>query len=110
MHKVINVKDLIKKTKLIRSDAAQFFDAERNWREFVAARLEPELLGRISAIAAQPPRLTFYADSPAWSARLRYALAELEPAIRARDPSIASVVVRVRPGRPGRAGGSARRS
>ncbi len=109
MSKPINVKDLIKKTKLIHSEATHFFDAERDWREFIGGRLEPKLLARITAIAAQPPRLTFYADSPPWSVRLRYALAELEPAIRARDPSIASVVVRVRPSRPGRAGSSARR-
>lgn len=109
MSRPINVKELIKKTKLIRSDATHFSDAERNWREFIGGRLEPELLARIAAIAAQPPRLSFYTDSPAWSVRLRYALAELEPAIRARDPSIARVVVRVRPSRPVRAGGSARR-
>jgi hypothetical protein len=110
MPKPINVKDLIKKAKLVRSDAAQFSDAERDWREFIATRLDPELLGRISAIAAQPPRLTIYAESSVWSARLRYVLAELEPLIRARDPSIASVVVRVRPtGGTERAGRSARR-
>jgi hypothetical protein len=109
MRKPINVKDLIKKAKLLRSDAAQFFDAEQDWRDFLASQLDPELLGRISAIAAQPPRLTIYAESSAWSARLRYALADLEPRILARDPSIKAVAVRVRPAGKERPGRSARR-
>ena len=38
-----------------------------------------------------------FADSPAWSARLRYALQELDREIRATQPDIKEVTVRVMP-------------
>lgn len=108
MRKPINVKELFNKTKLLGSDAAQFFDAERDWRDLLSAWLDPALLARIAGIAARPPRLTIYAESAAWSARLRYALAEIEPVLRARDPAITRVEVRVRPKAAGRGSRSAR--
>lgn len=98
MPKPINVKDLIKKTKLLGSDVTQFFDAEQDWRDFLATRLDPALLGHVTAIAVKPPRLTIYVESPAWSVRLKYALAEIDPQIRQRDAAITAVQVRVRPG------------
>ncbi len=97
MAKPINVKDLIKKTKLLRTEAAQFFDISQDWREFLAGQL-PEGLGeRLTEVARHPPELTVYVTSAASSARLRYALAELEPLIRERDPAVERIVVRVRP-------------
>ncbi len=95
--KPTNVKDLIQSTTLLRNAAAQFYDAQRQWQDFLASRLDAALFARIAGIGAAPRRLTIYAESSAWSARLRYALADLEPAIRARDPSITCVEVRVRP-------------
>ena len=97
MAKPINVKDLIQKAKLLRSDAAQFFDISRDWRDFLRGQLPAGLVDRVAEVARDPPDLTVYVESSAWSARLRYALAELEPAIRERDPAITRIVVRVRP-------------
>jgi hypothetical protein len=42
-------------------------------------------------------QLVIYAQSAPWSARLRYALLELEPAIRAADPELTDIAVRVLP-------------
>jgi hypothetical protein len=97
MRKPINVKDLIQKAPLLKKEAAQFFDAERQWRDFLGARLPDDLAARIAAVGSHPPQLTIYAESAAWSARLKYALAELEAAIRIQDPAIQSVVVKVKP-------------
>jgi hypothetical protein len=41
--------------------------------------------------------LVIFAESAAWSARLKYALHELEPVIRASQPDIQQVSVRVMP-------------
>jgi hypothetical protein len=97
MRKPINVKDLIQKAPLLKKEAAQFFDVERQWRDFLGARLPDDLAARIAAVGSHPPQLTIYAESAAWSARLKYALAELEAAIRIQDPAIHSVVVKVKP-------------
>lgn len=97
MRKPINVKDLIQKTPLLKKEAAQFFDTERQWRDFLDARLPEGLSVRIAGVGSRPPELTIYAESAAWSARLRYALAELDAAIREHDPAIQTVVVKVKP-------------
>lgn len=108
MRKPINVKDLIQKAPLLKKEAAQFFDIEQEWRAFLAERLTQGLADHVAGVARHPPELVVYAESSAWSARLRYALSELEAAIAERDPALQKVVVRVRPGARA-AKGSARR-
>jgi hypothetical protein len=97
MRKPINVKDLIQKTPLLKKEAAHFFDIEQEWRTFLGAHLPAGLAEHIAGIGCHPPELVVYAGSSAWSARLRYALTELEDAIRQRNPALQKVVVRVRP-------------
>ena len=68
---------------------------------WLAAQLGP-LSQRIAALSEREGTLTLFAESSAWCARLRYALAELEGALRRAHPAIAAVSVRVRPrGRSG---------
>jgi hypothetical protein len=110
MRKPINVKELIKKAPLLEKEAAQFFDTERQWLDFLATQLPGALSARIVGIGCRPPELTIYAASAAWSARLRYALAELEAAIRARHPAIETIVVRVKPATSTAARGASARS
>jgi hypothetical protein len=97
MRKPINVKDLIQKAPLLKKQAAQFFDIEQEWRVFLDSRLPDGLAEQIAGIGCHPPELVVYAGSSAWSARLRYALVELEGAIRERDPALHKVIVRVQP-------------
>jgi hypothetical protein len=97
MRKPINVKDLIQKAPLLKKEAAQFFDIEQEWRAFLDSRLPEGLAEHIAGVGCHPPELVVYAGSSAWSARLRYALAELEGAIRERNPALQKIVVRVRP-------------
>ncbi|HTU66996.1 MAG TPA: hypothetical protein VMF52_13685 [Steroidobacteraceae bacterium] len=42
------------------------------------------------------------ADSSAWAARMRFALAEIEPEVRKVTPDFRELVVRVRPRRGGK--------
>jgi hypothetical protein len=68
------------------------------WRSWFTGRLPGDLADKVSSIVEQGGRLTITAGSAAWSTRLRYAVMELESAIRAEDTSITEIRVRVQPG------------
>ena len=71
------------------------------WQAWLETHLPPGLASRITAITERDSNLVVFADSPAWSARLRYALQELDAGIRQAQPDIREVSVRVMP-RPAR--------
>lgn len=68
------------------------------WRDWLAVHLPAGLAGRITGIVEREGTLTVFAESAAWSARLRYAMEELGAAVREADPHIERVVVKVMPG------------
>jgi transposase len=67
------------------------------WRQWLAEHLPPGLAPRLSGVVERAGTLVIFAESAAWSARLKYALQELEPAIRLSQPDIQQVSVRVMP-------------
>jgi hypothetical protein len=67
------------------------------WNEWMSLHLPAEIRAKISGIMQRDRQLVIYAQSAPWSARLRYALLELEPAIRAADPELTDIAVRVLP-------------
>ncbi len=67
------------------------------WRGWLQARLPAALAARITGVVARDGALTVFAESAAWSARLRYALEELDAAVREADPDIRRLVVKVMP-------------
>jgi hypothetical protein len=71
--------------------------AQRQWLAWLTEALPAELQGQLVYALHKGPELTVLAASAAWSARLRFALAELEPVIRARAPDIVKITVRVAP-------------
>jgi hypothetical protein len=73
--------------------------AERQhfWRIWLSERLPEGLCPRISGITERDATLVIFAETAAWSARLRFAVMELEAAIRAADPQLANIEVRVLP-------------
>jgi hypothetical protein len=95
--KPIEIKDLLGKKGfggLLEPRAANQQDS---WREFLRSRWGAELDAQVRELRAEQGRLTVYTSSPVWSARLRYALAELWNEISARDPTLKRVDVRVQP-------------
>jgi hypothetical protein len=70
---------------------------QQDWVEWLAAALPEELRGAIVNAVQKGNELTVLAVSAGWSTRVRYALAALEPEIKARTPVIAKVTVRVSP-------------
>ena len=71
------------------------------WLEWMNAVLPVELRAALVNVVLKGNDLTVLAVSAAWSARLRFAVAAIEPEIRARAPAIVKVTVRVAPGPPG---------
>ena len=92
-----SVKDLLGRAIPLLSQAADQKGRQAFWRPWLEAHLPPGLPARITGITERDGNLVVFADSPAWSARLRYALQELGPRIRAAQPDINEVTVRVLP-------------
>ena len=92
-----SVKDLLARAVPILSQAADQTARQTFWRPWLETHLPAELPARITGITERDGSLVVFADSPAWSARLRYALQELTPEIRKAHPAIKAVAVRVMP-------------
>ena len=71
--------------------------AQQAWLERVAGLLPQELRGSLVNVVRKGDQLTVLTISPAWSSRVRFALAALEPQLLAQSPDIVKVVVRVSP-------------
>ena len=93
-----SVKDLLAGAVPVLSKAAGQNARQAFWRHWLEARLPPEMAPRITGITERDGSLVVFAESPAWSARLRYALQELGGRIREVQPDIKVVTVRVMPG------------
>lgn len=92
-----SVKDLLARAVPVLSQAADQSARQAFWRPWLQSRLPAELPPRITGITERDGNLVVFADSPAWSARLRYALLDLTAQIRECQPDIKQVTVRVLP-------------
>jgi len=61
------------------------------------SKLPAALAAKVTGVVEREENLVIYAESSAWSARLRYAMAELDDEVRHANPAIKSVDVRVMP-------------
>jgi len=96
-HQTDSVKALLARaTPTLRRVTAQ---AARQsfWSGWLSAHLPAALNERVSGVAERDGTLVVFATSGAWSARLRYALNELEGEVRAASPELAGIRVRVLP-------------
>jgi hypothetical protein len=69
------------------------------WHVTVMKALGPELANKVNGITLNSGRITVMAESSAWASRMRFLLAEVEPALREATPDLRELVVRVRPKR-----------
>ena len=67
------------------------------WKQWLAQHLPSELTPRLSGVVERDGTLVIFAESAAWSARLRYVIQDLEAQIREAQPTIQQVSVRVMP-------------
>jgi hypothetical protein len=72
--------------------------AQQQWLAWVREQLPAELAPHVTQVVIKAGELIGYAESAAWSERLRYATEPLLARASARDPSIARIRVRVSPG------------
>lgn len=72
------------------------------WQVAVMKALGPELANKVNRCSLDNGRITVVAESSAWAARMRFALAEIEPALRELVPDFRELSVRVRPTRTAR--------
>ena len=71
--------------------------SQNDWGRFVSSKLPADLRARVRGVVERDGNLVIFAESPAWSARLRFAVADLEREIRAENAAIRTVAVKVMP-------------
>jgi predicted nucleic acid-binding Zn ribbon protein len=70
---------------------------QQGWREWLENKLPAHIETHVTGVVERDGTLTVFAESAAWSARLRVEMAELEPQIRARKADVQKLVVKVMP-------------
>ena len=92
-----SVKDLLARQPAGLTRIADQANRQEFWRLWLTQRLPGPMSEQISGIAELDGRLTVFAASAAWSARLRFALLALESELRAAAPAVKTIEVRVLP-------------
>jgi len=99
--KAHSVKDLLARgapgLTRITDQAARQAARQSFWSGWLSAHLPAQIFTRISGVSERDGTLVIFAETAAWSARLRYAVLELEADIRAADPALSAIEVRVLP-------------
>jgi hypothetical protein len=70
---------------------------QAHWRGWLDEHLPAELAREVSGVVEREGMLVVFAASAAWSARVRFALADCEPDLRRDHPAIERISVRVLP-------------
>jgi hypothetical protein len=92
-----SVKDLLAKFSPTLTRVTAQVDRQTFWRSWLGAHLTAEIAGKLTGVVEREGTLVIFAESAAWSTRLRYAVLEMEQQIRAAGPGITEVSVRVLP-------------
>src|SRR5688572_469869 len=72
------------------------------WHVAVMTVLGPELAVKVNRCTLESGKITVIAESAAWAARMRFALADAEAELGKRIPGFRELTVRVRPSRAAR--------
>ena len=92
-----SVKDLLARVVPTLTRVTEAASRQNYWSTWLSQHLPAEIHARISGVTEQHGILVVFAESPAWSARLRYAVLELKADIRAAGPALTNIEVRVLP-------------
>jgi hypothetical protein len=68
------------------------------WRAWLDVHLNEEARAQVSSVVERGDTLVIFTRSAAWSARVRFAVAEIEEFLKSAHPGISRVTVRVLPG------------
>ena len=92
-----SVKDLLSRRAPVLTRVTAQAGRASFWTEWLAGHLPAGIGVRVSGVVEREGTLVIFAESAAWSARLRYTVQELEREILAASGGLERVVVRVRP-------------
>ncbi|HET9391832.1 MAG TPA: DciA family protein [Steroidobacteraceae bacterium] len=92
-----SVKDLLGRLTPTLTRVSDQASAQTFWHQWLAGQLPAALCQHISGIAESNGTLVIYAESAAWSARLRFAVQELHGELHAMQRDIEKISVRVLP-------------
>ncbi len=92
-----SVKDLLAKLTPNLKRVTEQVHRQDFWREWLESHLSLEICSKLTGVVEREGALVIFAESPAWSARLRFAVQEIEAQILAAKPGINAVSVRVLP-------------
>ena len=95
--KVDSVKDLLARRAPALTRITAHTTRQSFWSCWLSERLPPQLRPKVSGVSESAGTLVIFAETAAWSARLRYAVLEIEHEMRAADPALLAVRVRVLP-------------
>ena len=70
---------------------------QRQWRSWLESRLPAPAFSHVSGLIERADTLVVLTESAGWSARIRYAVAEIEGELRREHPRIRQVLVKVMP-------------
>jgi hypothetical protein len=92
-----SVKDLLAGTHPALQRLSEQAARQEHWRAWLDVHLAQEARVHVSGIVERRDTLVIFTASAAWSARVRFAVAEIEAALKRAHPAIAKVEVRVLP-------------
>ena len=92
-----SVKDVLARMVPTLTRVTEQASRQNYWLNWLSQHLPAEIHARISGVTERQGILVVFAESAAWSARLRYAVLEVEPQLRAAGPELTNIEVRVLP-------------
>jgi hypothetical protein len=92
-----SVKDLLARAHPALARLSEQAARQELWRRWLAMHLPREAVEHVSGVVERDDTLVIFTSSAAWSARVRFAVAEIEEQLKRAHPAIADVAVRVLP-------------
>jgi len=93
-----SVKALLSRiSRNVVTPVAEQRQAQQGWREWLKNKLPAHIETHVTGVVEREGTLTVFAESAAWSARVRIEMAELEAQVRERSAAIGKLVVKVMP-------------
>lgn len=95
--KADSVANLLQRSGLTLDRIREQAKSQHDWHRWLQDHLPADLAARITGVVEAQGKLTVFAESSAWSTRLRFALAEIAAEVKAAGSESAKVEVRVLP-------------
>jgi len=92
-----SVKDMLARRSPVLTRVTYQAARQSLLRDWMKAHLPEDVSAKITGIVERQSTLVLFAESAAWSARLRYAVLDIEARLRAEHPQITDIKVRVLP-------------